>query len=757
MFAALGRFSYRWRRWVIAGWSVLFLLGIASLPFLSGVLRGGGFSDPGSLSERAAALIEQRLGTGFTSMEVVFTGHGQQATGTAFRTMQRTALARLTSISLPGLKQVLSYGSGGDSQYISKDRRSSVAVLVFSTDKYAVQSEVPKVRELLVPTGLQAYVTGEPAVNADITQASAHDLKVAESYAIPVALLALVLVFGTLVAAALPVISGGVAVTVTLGAIFLLGKATNMSIFVMNTASLLGLAVGIDYALFVVARFREELAGGREVAGAVEATVARAGRSVFFSGMAVAIGILGLALFPFPALRSIGIGGALVVFFSVGVAETLLPALLGVFGPRVNSLRIIRVPTGPSRFWTRWSSWVLRRPWVALLASLCLIVLLASPVTHMRMQMPTAAVLPPTAEARKGYDVLTSQFDMGALSPISVAVDWPGGSDAFTPARLASLFTFGRQLQAQPGVASVQSIVTLPGVGSGLAVMLFWQAVRPALQSGTPVTIGSARLTAAQVTSLRQLVGGTTGKGIVVFRVLPAADPSSPAASDLVGRLRALSPPPGTHIVVAGESAGRLDFFQGLYGRFPWVAALVLLATYLVLVLLTGSLVAPLKAIIVNACTIAIAYGTIVFIFQDAHFQGLLHFTSSGAVDATAPIIMFCALFGVSMDYEVFLLARMHEAWHSTHDADISVAAGLTRSGRVIVSAAALVVVVTGSFAFTTITITKMLGIGIAAAIAMDALLVRMMLVPATMRILGRWGWWMPARLSSRVPDLSGD
>jgi RND superfamily putative drug exporter len=558
-------------------------------------------------------------------------------------------------------------------------------------------------------------------------------------------------------AAALPVISGGVAVTVTLGAIFLLGKATDMSIFVMNTASLLGLAVAIDYALFVVARFREELAGGRDVAAAVEATVARAGRSVFFSGMAVAIGILGLALFPFPALRSIGIGGALVVFFSVAVAETLLPALLGVLGPRVNALRLIRVPTGPSRFWTWWSTQVLRRPWAALLASICLIVLLAGPVSHMRMQMPTAAVLPPSADARKGYDILTSQFAMGALSPISVAADWGGAPDAFTPARLAALYSFGRQLQAQPGVASVQSIATLPGVGSGLALMLFWQAARPALQTGAPVTIGSTHLTKSQMTSLRQLVGGTTGKGIVVFRVVPTMDPGSPAASDLAGRLRALSPPAGMRVSVAGESAGRLDFFQGLYDRFPWVAGAVLLATFAVLVLLTGSLVAPLKAVIVNACTIAIAYGTIVFVFQDAHFQGVLRFTSTGAVDAIMPIVMFCALFGVSLDYEVFLLARMHEAWHDTHDAAGSVATGLVRSGRVIVSAAALVVVVAGSFAFTTISMTKMLGIGIAAAIAMDALLVRMLLVPAVMRILGARGWWMPARLSTRVPDLSGD
>ena len=198
---------------------------------------------------------------------------------------------------------------------------------------------------------------------------------------------------------------------------------------------------------------------------------------------------------------------------------------------------------------------MLRRPWAFLLASACLIALLASPVVHMRMQMPTAAVLPPSSGARQGYDILTSQFDMGALSPISVALDWQGDPSAFTPARLAALSSFGRQLEAESGVASVQSIVTLPGIDSGLALLAFWQAVRPALTTGAPVSVGSVRLTAAQTAALRQLVAGTTGNGIVVFRVVPASDPGSSAASDLVGRMRALTPPAGMRLSIAGESA----------------------------------------------------------------------------------------------------------------------------------------------------------------------------------------------------------
>jgi RND superfamily putative drug exporter len=757
VFAAIGRFSYRHRWSVLIGWIALFVLGIAALPFLTSQLKGGGFADPSSPSERAAAVIQSKLGTGFTVLEVVFSSADMRAASPQFQAEERKALARIAPGSIPDLKQVLTYATSGNEQLISKDGVSSVAVLAFDASKYTVQNQVAPVREALVPTRLTSHVTGEPAVNADIVRASWHDLRVAESYAIPIALIALLLVFGTVVAAALPVISGGMAVTVTLGALYLVALAFDVSIFVMNVASLLGLAVGIDYALFMVARFREELAGGRSVARAVEATVARAGRSVFFSGLAVAVGILGLVCFPFQALRTIGIAGAMVVFFSVAAAVTLLPALFGILGPRVNSLRIVRVPTGASRFWKWWSSWVVRLPWLAIIVAVAIIALFSVPVLHMRTQMPTAAVLPASAESRQGYELLMSEFDMGALSPISDAVTWKGTTDPFTAARLTSLYSYGQQLAAQPGVKRVESIVNLPGVSSPLTLAVFWSVARPALEAGTPIQVGSYKLTTAETAQLKQLVAATTAPGIVVFRVVPVADPSSAAASALVKRLRTLSPPAGTRANIAGDAASRLDFYDGLNSRLPLVAGVVLGATFVILVLLSNSLVVPPKALIVNAFTILMAFGTIVYIFQDGHFESILRFTSSGAVDAIMPIIMFCALFGISMDYEVFLLARMHERWHGTHDAHDSVSAGLTQSGRVIVSAALLVVVVAGSFAFTTISMTKMLGIGIAVAILLDAFVVRMLLVPGLMVLLGPAAWWMPRALRVRLPDLGDE
>lgn len=754
MFAALGRSVFRHRWLVLVVWSALFLLGIAAIPFLGDTLKGGGFDNPSSPSQRAATLIKERLGTGFTMVEVVFTSPNLQATDKRFQAAQEKAMGKLHPGSLPGLVEIHTYASTGQTAFVSRDGRTSVAVLVFAADEQRVQRLTERIRQSLQPTALTAYVTGSPAVNADIVRLSLRDLRVAESYAIPIALLALLLVFGTVAAAMLPVVAGGMAVTVTLGILFVLGQVADVSIFAMNVASLLGLAVGIDYALFMVARFREELAAGASVAEAVEITVGHAGRSVFFSGLAVAIGILGLVFFPFSALRSIGIAGALVVAVSVLAAITVLPALLATLGGRVNSWRILRVPTGTSRFWGWWSRWVLRWPVAALAISLLVIGAFAAPVLRMTTQMPTAAVLPSEAESRQGYEVLTREFDMGELTPINVALSWDGAPDPLTASRLPALANFGRLLASQQDVRSVTSVANLPHVDSPLALVFFWQAVKPALETGEAVRIGSREISAEQIAGLQQLAKATTAPGIVVYRVAPKADPSSATASDLVERLRRLTPPDGMTLSIAGESAARLDFYDGLTGRFPWVAASIIIATFVILVLLTHSLVVPLKAIVVNTFTILMAWGTIVYIFQDGHFERVLRFTSSGAVDAIMPIIIFCTLYGVSMDYEVFLLARMHECWRRTHNSHQSVAAGLTCSGRVIVSAAALVVVVAGSFAFTSISMTKTLGIGIAFAIALDALFVRMMLVPAIMRLAGRWSWWLPGRLNHRLPDL---
>jgi putative drug exporter of the RND superfamily len=763
VFAALGRFSYRFRWIVIAAWAVLLAGGLVAVPHLGGVLRGGGFSDPSSASEQAAALVNQRLGLGPSNVVVVFSGD-QDARGAEFQAAERAALAALTADRVPHLQSIQTYAGTGAEQLVATDGHSSVAVLTFDAPSRVVQEEIGTIRGLLRGSALTTYVTGGPAVDADLTAISVTDLRTVELLALPVALLVLLFVFGSVTAAALPVMMGGLAVSVTLGVIYVLARLSDMSIFVMNTATLLGLAVSIDYALFMVARFREELHTGAAVKDAVITTAARAGRSVFFSGVAVMVGVLGLTFFPFPGLRSIGAGGTLVVFFSVAASLTFMPAVLGVLGPRVDALRVVRQrPPQQSRFWARWSGALLKRPWVALAVSAAMIVLVTIPVLHVRTEMPSATSLPSTAESRRGYDILDKEFDRSALSPISVLVTWQGGSQDLSLANVLPLYSFGQELKKTPGVTSVLSVFTLPGMEDPAALAGMWEQLQPLLSGGggtitfpadQNLTLPSGvTITSEQLSRINQLIAGSVAPGAVLYRVVSEARPSSTEAQRLTRTIASMDMPAGFQVHVAGEAAAARDFFQGLSSRLPWVMLYVLSATYLVLLFMLRSLLLPLKAVLVNAATFLMSFGVVVFVFQDGHFARLLHVTLTGSTDAIIPVVIFCALFGISMDYGVFSLTRVHEAYLGSGDNRLGVRHGLVQSGRVILSAALLVVVVTAAFVFTSISLTKMLGLGIAVAIVLDALLVRLSLVPALMCYLGRANWWLPAWLERLLPD----
>ncbi len=769
MFAAIGRFSYRHRWSVVTVWTLAFVVGLFLTTRLSSELKGGGFSDPHSPGQRALDLMNARLHTGLSTMSVVFARPTSAAPSGAtpsaaslradqapFQALEARALARVTPRTIPHLMSVQTYATSGDRTLLAKDASASVAVLTFDAPLDQAQKEVPLVRSSLLKTPLDAYVTGEPAVYADLEELSARDLRHAESYALPFALVVLLLVFGSVVAAALPVIGGGMAVTITLGVVYFLAQRTPMSIFVMNTASMLGLAVGIDYSLFIVGRYREELVAGATVATAVETTVARAGRSIFFSGIAVVIGLLGLVSFQFMSLRSIGYGGAIVVFFSVASALTLLPAILGILGPRVNALRILGRGGREGRFWERWSNAVMRHPWLVLAGTVAVVLLFAGPVLQLSVNVPTATSLPTSQEARKGYDILQSRFDRGALSPLSVLLTWRGGiEDPLAPENVDRLYAYGQKLARLPGVASVSSIVNQLGLDSPAKVAGFWRAVRasgvlmPALSVPSPPTLPPEQLKAAA-----ELARATTAPGTVLFSVAPASDPTQSRAQDLAVAVRRLSPPPGTVSHVAGLSAGVYDFVHALYSRFPWVVLYIFVVSYIVLLVLLRSVVLPLKAVLMNTLSILAAFGALVFVFQQGHLERILNFNGTGSIDATLPIIMFCTIFGVSMDYEVFLLTRMREAWLETHDNRRAVAFGLMKTGRIITSAALIIVIVAGSFALTSILVTKALGVGLAVAIALDATIIRILLVPATMRILGRVNWWIPRWLERRLPRI---
>ena len=762
MFAAIGRFSYRFRWPVIAVWLVAFALGLTAIPRLHHELRGGGFSNASAPAQQALDLMQRRLHTGLAEIAIVFTSPTLDARSPRFQAAQTRALAGVSPATIPGLQTVRTYASSGDPTLLSSDGTASLAGLVFDSQIEQAQQQIDKIRARLRPDGLTAYITGDPAVYQALETVSASDLRKAETYALPFALIVLVLVFGSVVAAALPVIGGGMAVTVTLGVLYLLAQRFSLSIFTMNVASLLGLAVGIDYSLFIVGRFREELAQGESVAAAVESTVAHAGRAIFFSGIAVMVGLSGLLMFSYMSLRSIGIGGAIVVAFSVLSALTLLPAVLGVLGRRVDSLRIFGSGGAESRFWRAWSNWVMDHPVVVLVGTVIVIVAFAGPIVRIKTNVPTATSLPVSQQARQGYDILQARFDRGALNPVQVLVTWKGTGAAAQPTapqNIAALYGYGRKLAALSDVAGVTSIVNRPGLTSVPAATAFWSRVSSG-QVGPLVTLPGMGMTGSrqaalprrEVAAAKALLASTTAPNTVLFQVAPKSDPSGGAAQALSQTIRNLPPPPGYTAHVAGLSAGTHDFLSALYGRFPWVILFVVCVTYFVLLLLLRSVWLPFKAVLVNSLSIMASFGALVFVFQQGHLAGVLNFVPEGYVDATLPVIMFCTLFGVSMDYEVFLLTRMREAWLTTHDNRQAVGFGLERTGRIITSAALIIVIVAGSFATTSILITKAIGVGLAVAIALDATIIRILLVPATMRLVGSINWWLPSSLDRVLP-----
>jgi len=455
---------------------------------------------------------------------------------------------------------------------------------------------------------------------------------------------------------------------------------------------------------------------------------------VFFSGLTVLLGLVGLILFRFMILRSVGIAGAVVVGLAVASALTLLPALLSILGPRIDLFAIRRVTAIPGRegAWARLARWVMRRPVAVLVPTLGLLIVLAVPFLGVRFNAPDATILPASVPSRAAYDRLVQAFGEGAFAPITLAIRTSG--PATSAENVANLYAYSRRLAADPRVSHVTSLVDVdPRVQLGQYQLLY------ADPGGPPDRFVQAALAA------------TTRANLTAFTVYTRYGPNRDEARSLVDDLRAgggpLSAPPGMTVLVAGGAADVRDVVSEIAAEFPQSGLFILVTTYVVLLVLLRSVVLPAKALLMNTLSIGASFGALVWIFQTGNLSALLGFQPLGFVETTQPVILFCVLFGLSMDYEVFLLTRMKETWDRTGDNIEAVAAGLERSGRIVSSAALIVVVVAGSFAFADIVLIKALGLGMAIAVALDATVVRALLVPATMRLLGRWNWWMPARL----------
>ncbi|QKW34359.1 MMPL family transporter [Actinomadura sp. NAK00032] len=691
MFERWGRWVHRRRRWVLAAaGAALVFAGVWGTGVFGALSSAGGFETPGSESTKATRIAEQALGRDAADVVVLYQGKI-----TVDDPSYRAAVERSLG-ALPGDKvaSVGTYWTTKAPQFVSGDRTSTYAVLEMAgADEGARADSFEAIKDRLteVGGGLTAKAGGPVATSAAIDERVTADITRAEAIAMPALLVLLVLIFGGLVAASLPLLVGGFAILGSFTALHALAYATDVSIFAVNITTFLGLGLAIDYGLFVVSRFREELRrDGASVEDALAATMNTAGRTVAVSGVTVAISLSGLLLFDQNFLVSMGYGGIATVFVCMIGALTVLPALLAVLGPKVDALPLRRRRRASRGWWGRLAHSVMRRPVVYVVATVALLLALGAPFLRINWGGVDAAALPAGTDARAVAEALDARFPRNATTPVNAIVT--GTTDR------AAVDAFGDRLAALPGAAG-------------------------------------AAVTGAE---------GTTTRIAVRYD----ADPYSDTARDLVQKVRDAPAPPGAQVYVGGATADVVDEVGGLGGTLPWLALLVGGATFLLLFLAFGSVVLPLKAIVMNMLSLSATFGAVVLIFQDGFLSGLLGFTPMSAIAPAMPILMLVMLFGISMDYEVFLLSRVREEYDLTGSNTAAVAAGMQRTGGIITSAALLFIVVIGAFATSGITMIKMVGVGMAVAILMDATIVRALLVPAMMRLMGRANWWAPGPLS---------
>jgi RND superfamily putative drug exporter len=683
VFASLGRLVYRRRRLVAVAWLVLLAVGYGLGGQVFGRLGTGS-----GLSGRAESVVVSDVlaRVSRSGPEITALVDGRPVDDPGLRASVDAATRQLRAT--PGVRRVVDPWSRGAPGLVAADRRAVLVRVELRDDLDGRAAERAVDRVTATLRGVQAprVVVGGQAPGRDEFQERARkDLERGERLALPVLVVLLLLIFRGFVAASVPLLVAVVAVAGALLILLGVSHLTDVSVYSVNVVTMLGLGLAIDYSLLVISRFREERGGGLEASAAIERTLATAGRTVAFSGLTVAVALAGLLLFAEPFLRSMAWAGIGVVLTAMTAAITLVPALLGMWARRIRPARAGRGERGA---FYRLSGLVRRAaPLIAPLVAVGL-VLLALPFRHAELENSGYEALPRSSPSRQLYEASRTRFEGGGTDPIVLLAEADPRSPLFAG--------YAERVRALPGVRSVTR--------------------RP----GTP-------------------------PGAVVLDVVPAGSSEGRVATGLVERIRGLERP--TAVGVTGAAAFLVDYRDSLLARLPWALGLIGLATLVLLFAMTGSLVVPLKAIVMNVLSLGASFGALVWIFQEGHLSGLLGFDSPGMVDITVPVLVFVFAFGLSMDYEVFLLSRIKEAWDQTGDNDRAVALGLQRSGRIVTSAATLMVVVFLGFAAGELLTIKEIGIGMAIAVVLDATVVRMLLVPAAMQLLGRWNWWAPAPL----------
>ncbi|MEU0523444.1 MMPL family transporter [Streptomyces niveus] len=734
---------------MVAVWLVVLVGAGLLVPRFTDSLTGSSLNVTGSESARAEKLMKEEFDSAVTEDVVVVFDSAKRSVGDpAFREVVREGVAELRKQS--GVASVEDpYAPGNEAQF-AQDDRTALVLAGLTGDERDRQEISPKLQEVLdraAGSDVDVMLTGSSALNAAVVEQEDKDIARAESIGLPIALIVLLLAFGTLVAAGLPLLLGIAALLTSFGALGALSYLTNFDTFVQAVVTMLGLALGIDYCLFVVTRQREELSArpGRPIAETVGTTMATAGKAVLFSGFTVLVSVAGLLLVRAPVFRSMAFGVMVAVAVMLTVAMTLLPAVLALLGTRINRLvvpglrRAVEHPDPEHSVWARWTRVVMRRPVIVGGVATLVLVTAAVPVFGLKLGFDVGASAVADAPAGTGYDLVAEKFGPGTATPIQIVVTSPTG--AFDDEDLAAIDRLTAAAKDHEQVDGVVSPTDLLKQRTGRGDE---SALRTALS--------------ADKGELGRFVSASGDVGMLTVFAKAAAD--SPEAIDLVHWIRdaaapaAVGPDSGLTVETGGLTAQTIDVTAEINRATPWVLTAILGLSFLLLLLAFRSLLLAFSAIAMNVLSVGAAFGLLTWVFQEGAGESLLDFTSGGFIQAYLPLLTFVVIFGLSMDYEVFLISRMKEEWDRTKDNTRAVTVGVVHTAKVITAAAAIMVVVFASFMITRVVEVKQMGFALAVAVLVDATLIRVVLVPAAMRLAGAANWWLPGWLDRALPRV---
>ncbi|MCZ8381217.1 MMPL family transporter [Mycobacterium sp. CPCC 205372] len=699
------------RRVLAVAVMVMAFAGVLGAP-VGSMLSVVGFSDPGAESSRANRILIDDLGQGYVPLYLLVEAPGPVSAPQARAVIDDVVADLRRAGEVARVNSPFEVPDPVAAGLVSRDGRSALLVAFLDGDESEGLANAPAVQERFagdLGAGITVSVGGPGAVSAQIAEQSRSDLTLSEAIVLPLSFLVLIWVFGGVIAALIPLAVGAFAIVGTTAVLRGLAEVTEVSIFAMNLAVALGLALAIDYSLLLVSRFREEIASGLEPPEAVRRTLRTAGRTVVFSAVTVALGLATMAAFPMSFLRSFAYGAVSVVALAAVAALVLAPAAILLTAGRIGKAGR-RGPLTESR-WYSWALAVMRRPRTAAAVTVIPLILVGLPFLGVEFGFPDDRILPTSTEARQVGDRIRADFTQEAGAATAIVITGADGVDA------GLLDTYAADLSRVPGVATVS-------------------ASRAIYARGAPVA--------------PPLKAAVEREDVALITVSSVASPYSPESKAVLEDLRAVPKPAGAGVLFTGAEQSNHDAVQSIESKLPLMLALIAVVMFVLLFALSGSLVIPLKALVLNVLSLTATFGAMVWIFQDGHLGGL-GTTATGTLQANMPVLMFCITFGLSMDYEVFLISRIREFWLASDRTDAanteSVALGLASTGRIVTAAALIMAITFAGLIASKVAMLRFFGLGLTVAVLVDATVIRSVLLPSVMVLLGRWNWWAPAPL----------